>query len=529
MARDGELWDVVIVGAGAAGMLAALGVRAAAGGQQLRVGIVEKMPRPGRKISASGGGRCNFTNTLEPRRFVERFGRGGRFLGAALQAFPNRAIVELLGRHGVTGQVEQGYRLYTASGHGEDVTQAVTAEVAAAGVELRLNAPVRALDWREEGFDVTVGGEGAASADGGSGGGPGPAVSAGPETQAEGEHLRARSVIIAVGGASYPKLGSTGDGYTWARQFGHHVTALQAALVGVCVAELARCKQLQGLRVEGAAARLLRAGVKKPLASEPGDVLFAHFGLTGPALLDLSLAVVAALAEDASAAGKLELGLDLWPELEAAVLRARLDEELKTLGAADRSRAFEAKWPKRLRKALWQAADPAEAVAGAEPAGAAESTAANLSATAGAVATAGAAAKIPGGDAEAAAKRAAEVLAAVRAGGRAERGEIAEHQALHPASRTPAAVREGFVRAVKDWRFTITGTRELEVGEVTDGGVDLREVDKQTMMSKKRPGLFFCGEILDLTGRCGGFNLQAAWSTGFLAGRSAAAWLSKVT
>lgn len=453
--------DVLIVGAGAAGILAALGARAAVGGERLTVRILEKMNKVGRKIAVSGGGRCNFTNTLDARRFVELFGRGGRFLGAALKAFPNQAIVDLLGKYGVVGEVEQAYRLYTASGRGQDVVDALLRELATAHVPVDLNTAVTGIETSGADFVVHT-----ASGPAGAAGAPG--------------ILRARSLVIAVGGASYPKLGSTGDGYGWARQFGHTVTPLQAALVGVCVAELPLCKFLQGVRIEQAAARLFANGTGKagkPLATEPGDLLFAHFGLTGPALLDLSLSVVAAMADQNGAATGLTVGLDLWPDIEPAALRQRVDETLKSLGAADRTRAFEERWPKRLRQALWAAADPT--------------------------------APLP-------------ILESDSGDQRETAGDKPQHLADHPASRTPAALRDAFVRTVKDWRFTLTGTRELEVGEVTDGGVALDEIDKSTMMSLKQPGLFLCGEILDLTGRCGGFNLQAAWSTGYLAGRSAA-------
>ncbi|HTL53622.1 MAG TPA: aminoacetone oxidase family FAD-binding enzyme [Planctomycetota bacterium] len=475
-------YDVLIIGAGAAGMLAALGARAeeaglGAGGSS-RLLILEKMAKAGRKISASGGGRCNFSNTLNARQFVDRFGHGGKFLGAALKAFPNQALIDMLAKHGVTGEVEQGYRLYTTSGRGEDVTDAILDELATAKVPLLTGRPVQQVAWQNGFFEVTVGRDAADR------------PAAGAAGLAETERLSAKTLIIAVGGASYPKLGSTGDGYTWAKQFGHTVTPLQAALVGVHVEELALCQELQGLRMDSCVARLVRGKQGgKPLASEPGDLLFAHFGVTGPALLDLSLAVVAELART-SESEPLYLSLDLAPDITAEKLRARLDETLKDLGAADRGHAFEARLPKRLRQVLWRVADPATA-AEAAAAQAAEAT------------------------------NPADVLARVRSGVGGNRDYGRATQAEHPASRTPAAVRDRFIRAIKDWRFTITGTRELEVGEVTDGGVALNEVDKQTMMSKKQPGLFFCGEILDLTGRCGGFNLQAAWSTGYLAGKSA--------
>lgn len=415
--------SVAVIGAGAAGLLA--GCAAARAGA--RTAVYERMAAPGRKLALAGGGRCNFSNTLNSRDFVRRFGdKNAAKLGQALRAFSNEDLIALLARRGVAAQLEGGYRLFTRSGRGEDVVRALARELEEAGGRLECQARITALTRAADGFLLS-----------GRFGG-------------RDEQRRARTVIVCTGGLSYPATGSSGDGFTWARLLGHTVTSLRAALVGLVVKETWPA-ELQGLSWPDAAVTLRRPGhcAGKTLGAERGEILFTHFGLSGPAILDLSNQFAAAgLAE-----GRLEL--DFFPELPLEELREQLRPRFE-------------KFPNRT---------PANALAGFR--------------------------QVP--------------------------ARLLEHwqralgpDGAQPLRRFPKAARARLLGLMKQTALTVAGTRGVEHGEVTAGGVSWSEIDPATLVSRRCPGLFFAGETLDVAGRCGGFNLQAAFSTGFLAGQSAA-------
>jgi predicted Rossmann fold flavoprotein len=418
--------DVAVIGGGAAGLLA--GIAAARAGAQTRV--FERGPEPGRKIALSGGGRCNFTNTLAPRDFVRLFGdKNAHRLGEALRVFSREDLLALLAAHGVEGAVERAYRIYAKSGRGRDVAGALADELQKAGGILAPNT--RIFELRREADKNRH-------------------VLATSETAGPSVVFSAKTVVLCTGGMSYPETGSTGDGYAWARAFGHQVTGLRAALVGLVVAEK-WAHELQGLACPDVKASLYPApngrAQGRPLAAERGEFLFTHFGVSGPAILDLSNSLVAAPA------GLALLTLDFFPALR----REELDSQICT-----RFKAY----PQRL---------PIHALQGLLP------------------------------------------------------PRLLEHfiQSLGPATQKPAGQISRETRALllnlfKTAALAVTGTRGIEHGEVTAGGVSWEQLDPATLESKLSPGLFFAGEILDVAGRCGGFNLQAAFSTGYLAGRSAA-------
>ncbi len=469
--RD-EIDDIAVIGAGAAGLLA--GIAAARTGA--RVSVYERNSKPGRKIAISGGGRCNFSNTLPPREFVRRFGDpNAKRLGRALSEFTSEAIVGMLARRGVRAAVEHGWRLYAASEHGEDVVEALLAELRDAGARLVTSAKVSAVDWdRLAGVFTIV-----------AGGAPNTApheesetrnVNARPATDRSGGKSirRALCVVICTGGLSYPETGSTGDGYEWAKRFGHRVSDLKAGLVGLKTAETWPA-DLQGLSwpdatailtpsrpqaegIEGGKSAEGRASVegsgREPrsargagVAIERGEIIFTHFGISGPAVLDLSNAF-AAMGNSSAL-----LSLDFFPNicrenLDALLLRRFSDTPGRLLASA-----IEGMMPRRM------------------------------------------------------AEKAAELSGA---------GDGS------PVCRLPRERRMALLDFLKGARLTVTGTRGIERGEVTCGGISWDDLDASTLESRIRPGLFFAGEILDVSGRCGGFNMQAAFSTGWLAGKSAA-------
>ena len=433
-----ETLDVAVIGAGGAGLLA--GIAAARAGA--RTVVFERMKRPGKKVAISGGGRCNFTNTLDPRQFIRLFGDPNAVhLGHALRAFSRDDLVELLGQHGIEGEVERGYRLYTKSGKGFEVVEAFERELSSAGGSLRLQA--RILSIRPAGRIQEMEVEEAGAV----------------------RRIDARAIVVATGGLSYPATGSSGDGYAWARSLGHGITALRPALVGLAVEE-DWPRKLQGLAWEDAEVTLRPAPppaegppapgqqqqqppAPKPLCAERAEILFTHFGISGPAILDVSNAFVR------SGLSRAVLTIDFLPDQDREALDGLLLERFRNHPNRTAANALEGLLPGRLLD--WM-----------------ESTLGEGAGT--------------------------------------------------PVCRLSRAARQDLLDRMKATALTIQGTRGIEYGEVTAGGIVWDGIEPATMESRRAPGIFFAGEILDVTGRCGGFNLQAAFSTGWLAGCSAAGY-----
>lgn len=405
--------DIAVIGAGAAGLVA--GFRAAELGR--RVVVLEKNRRAGVKVLMSGGTRCNITQHTDNRGIVAAYGPPGRFLHSALAALSVADTVALFEAEGVATKVEDTGKVFPQSDRAADVLDALLRRLARGGAELRLEAPVTALQPADDGFALAT-----------------------PQGT-----FRARKVILTTGGRSYPGSGTTGDGYAFAAALGHTIVPPRPALVPITVAA-PWALALRGVTLADVGVRI-REG-EQALASRRGGLLFAHFGLSGPAILDVSRAVSGHPAPQ-----QLAVELDFLP----GVKEAELDERVRVGSAAEGKRllaAVLADWvPRRLADALLPLAGLA-----------ADRRAAALS--------------------------------------RAERARV--------------------VAALKRQRVAATGTLGFGRAEVTAGGVALDEVDSRTMQSKLVPGLYFAGEVLDLDGPIGGYNFQAAWSTGWLAATRAA-------
>lgn len=405
-------WDVVVMGAGAAGLLAAT----CAAGRSRRTLLLEKNRRPGAKILISGGGRCNLTHATDRRGVVAAFGRPGRFLNAALGALGPAELVALVEAEGVATKVEDSGKVFPASDRASDVLQVLVRRLGRSGCEQAYDEPVVGLMPGDDGIRVRT----------------------------TSRTLRAGRVIVATGGRSYPGCGSTGDAYGWLAALGHTVVTPRPALTPVTTA--ARwVAALSGLTVSDVAVRVVSAGGHgNSLAHRRGSFLFTHFGLSGPAVLDVSRAV-----SNHPAPATLELECDFLPGLAAEDLDQLLRIQLAEHGRRQLATVAIGTLPRRLVEAL------------VEQLGLAPE------------------------------RRAAEL-------GREDRRRL--------------------LAALKASRIPVTGTLGFEKAEITAGGVALDEVDPRTMQSRLVPGLFLAGEILDLDGPIGGFNLQAAFSTGWLAG-----------
>jgi predicted Rossmann fold flavoprotein len=433
-------WDVVVLGAGAAGLCAT--IRAAERGA--KVLLVEKNRRPGVKLLMSGGTRCNLTNArglrslrgvsgpidpaydprqaLGARSIQQACGDNGRFLGPALKALSVEDTVALFEGEGVSTKVEGNGKVFPVSDRAVDVLDALLARLRRSGATLRCLAPAGSIDPVPGGFLVP---------------------------QPDGP-VRARRVIVTVGGRSYPGCGTTGDGYAIARRFGHRIIDPRPALVPLRVGA-GWVTDLKGLTVPDATASVVDATGRR-LMERREAVLFAHFGLTGPAILDVSRAV--ARYED----GPLTLELDLLPGLRAEAL----DQSLQQAGRSGRrpvAGLLPEAIPRRLAEALVRSAD----------------------------------------------------VPADRTGPELSRDE-----------------RRRLVAACKGLRLDVAGTLGFGKAEVTSGGVALDGVDPATLESRLQPALHLAGEVLDLDGLIGGYNFQAAWSTGWLAGEAAAGGRSVV-
>ena len=413
-----ERSPVIVVGGGASGLMAA-GRAAECGARTI---VLEKMERPARKLRITGKGRCNLTNIAALPVFLSHFGRRGDFLRQAFARFFTDDLTEFLSGLGVPTVTERGGRVFPASESAGDVAAALERWAISRGAILRTRAPVSEL--------VISGGRvtGVACA--------GAAL-----------EMEAGAVILATGGASYPGTGSSGDGYRMASSAGHTIVPIRPALVPLTTAGDA-AQRMQGLSLRNVSVALVIDGRRR--AQEFGELLFTHFGVSGPVVLTLSGRAVEALTSGKS----VDLAIDLKPALDEKALEKRLLREIETL-ARKRAQALLATLLPR--KMIPVCADAAGLALDA------------------------------------------------------------------PCHQITVAQRRRLRAWLKDFRLAVDGHRPLAEAIVTAGGVDLREVDPRTLASRKVKGLHFCGEMLDLDADTGGYNLQAAFSTGRLAGEAAAA------
>ncbi len=415
---ENQTYDIVVIGAGPAGMIAA-GQAALA---SARVVLLEKTDVPGKKLSITGKRRCNLTNTADLPTFIDHFGPNGRFLHQAFGRFFRDDLLEFFETIGVSTETERGGRIYPSNGDAQFVTQQLSQWTRDAGVHVTLHSPV----------DRLVVGNGHINA---------------IKTRDK-QIIPTKAVILCTGGATFTGTGSTGDGYHMARAVGHTLVPLRPALVPLKTAGIT-AQRLQGLSL-----RNIRFSVffdQKKVIDAFGEMLFTHFGISGPVVLTHSGEIV-----DALRAGKhVSVSIDLKPALDESKLNARLLRELDQSG-------------KQHVRTMLKRLLPSKMIA----------VCADQS-------------KIP---------------------------------LDRPCHQVTAQERRRMLTWLKNFPLEITASLPLNVGMVTMGGVSLKEVDPRTMMSKVVDGLFFAGEVLDLAADTGGFNLQAAFSTGWLAGRHAAAY-----
>ena len=408
---------IVVVGAGPAGMMAAI----AAAEHEGSVLLLEKMPRAGRKMMITGKGRCNVTSADDPADIIKNIAGNGRFLNSVIRAFDNAAVMAFFENVGVPLKTERGNRVFPQSDRAVDVVDAMMRRLRDLHVELRTNTHVRALvvtDGAIRGVRLE-----------------------------SGDMVAADAIVLAVGGASYPLTGSTGDGYAMARDAGHHIVPIFPALVPLCTAE-GWVRDVQGLSLRNVRAALYSAGKKQ--AEEFGEMMFTHFGVTGPIILRLSRRAAELMN---GGADTLTLNLNLKPALSYEVLHARIERDFSKYERKQVRNGMIDLLPKRL----------IDIVLGAAPISPERTT-----------------------------------------------GQVSTKE------------RNRLAQTLQALLLTITGTRPLAEAIVTAGGVETREIDPRTMASKIVRGLYFAGEVVDVDGFTGGYNLQAAFSMGYAAGKYSA-------
>lgn len=406
---------VIVIGGGAAGMMAAC----MAAVEGAHVTLLEKNEKTGKKIYITGKGRCNLTNACQREEFLENVITNPKFLYSAFAQLDNQAVMNFFEKAGCRLKTERGDRVFPVSDHSSDVIAALNGELKKNRVQVMLHTEVSEL-LLEEGSIKGV-------------------------LLSDGKKLHADAVIIATGGRSYESTGSTGDGYRFAKQAGHTIKDLRPSLVPFVVKE-EWCKKLQGLSLKNVAVTLKKE--KKKIYEGFGEMLFTHFGVSGPLILSASSFYTAKYNGQEAL-----LTIDLKPAMD----REQLDKRIL--------RDFEENAGKQFKNALDQLL-PAKLIP-----------------------------------------------------------VMVELSGIDPHKKTSEVTkkeRSRLLELFKELKLTVNGCRGYGEAIITGGGVNVKEIDPKTMGSRLVNGLYFAGEVMDVDALTGGFNLQIAWSTGALAGKSAA-------
>lgn len=416
--------EICVIGGGAAGLLAAI----SAGRAGVAATLLERNAKLGIKILMSGGGRCNITNTGDVHHLVDSFPGNGRFLYSAFTRFSNQDILALLAQEGVETKVEDRGRVFPVRDTAKEVVSALERAARREGTEIVTHTRVVEVQdlGESEGFLI--------------------------RSDDPARTWRAKRLIIATGGVTYPTSGTQGDGYTWARQFGHTIIKPRPSIVALETVETWPA-QVKGVALRDVVA-VVYAGAKR-VAQYREDVLFTHFGLSGPAVLNVSHQAVVA---HESHPDTTTIGIRLNADRNREQWLADLEERINAQPQKALKNLLDGWWPASLAPVLLNQVgiDPSK-----------------------------------------------------------------------QAGRTSKAERRTVADLLYELRLTLKCPRPIEQAMVTAGGVSVKEVDPKSMESKKRKGLYLAGEVLDVDGISGGYNLQAAYSTGWVAGLSAALSLTQ--
>lgn len=404
---------VIVIGGGAAGAVAAI----FAARNEHRVELFEKNEKIGKKLFITGKGRCNVTNAGDMDALFDAVKSNPKFLYSAFYSFTNEQAMDFFEELGVRLKVERGNRVFPKSDHSSDIIHALKHELEQLGVEIHFCTEVKDVLVEHEKFTGIV--------------------------LKNGKKVSGDACVVATGGISYASTGSTGDGYRFAEKTGHKVTELYPSLVPMEVKEW-YAKELQGLSLRNVRGTILDG--KKKLYDEFGEMLFTHYGVSGPIIISASSVVGKKLQDK-----ELTLQIDLKPALSREQLDQRVLRDFEENKNKQFKNAVDKLFPAKLKPIMIE-------LSGISP--------------------------------------------------EKKVNEISKEERLY------------FVDLIKNFKMTLTGLRSYNEAIITKGGVSVKDIDPGTMESKKISGLYFAGEVLDLDALTGGFNLQIAWSTGYLAGIS---------
>jgi predicted Rossmann fold flavoprotein len=413
---------IIVIGGGPAGMFAAI----AAAEAESQVTLLEKNEKLGKKLYITGKGRCNITNAGDMDNLFANIMTNAKFLYSAFYSYDNQRVIDFFERNGLRTKIERGNRVFPVSDHSSDVIATLQKVLKEKKVKIMLHTQVQSLLEEPSVDDMSQN------------------VVAGVKLE-DGTTMQADAVIVATGGFSYQTTGSTGDGYRFAKEMGHTVTDIHPSLVPFLAKE-GYVQQMQGLALKNVEVRILNG--KKLLYQEFGEMLFTHFGVSGPLLLSASAAIKPSLT-----AGELSMFIDLKPALSEEQLDHRLLREFEEAKNKQFKNSIGGLFPAKMIPVMLE-------LSGIDPE-----------------------------------KKVNEIT---------------------------KAERRYFIGLIKAFPVTLCGLRDFNEAIITKGGVKVKEVNPSTMESKLVPHLYFCGEVLDLDAMTGGYNLQIAWSTGYLAGVSAA-------
>ena len=414
---------VIVIGGGPAGMMAAITAKE----NKNDVVIIEKNNQLGKKLLITGKGRCNITSSLEMEEFIKNTPGNGMFLYSAYQKYTNKDIIQFLKEQGLEVKEERGNRIFPITDKSIDVLKCFTKKIKELNIEIKYNTKVKEiLIESAEGENKVVG------------------------IKTDTEILKADKIILATGGKSYPLTGSTGDGYKLAQKLGHTITPIKPSLVPLETYDKNECKELQGLSLRNVGIKLLDKEKNKTIYEDFGEMLFTHFGVSGPTILSASAHLVRyknieRLLEEK----KIVLEIDLKPALENKKLNDRILRDFEEVKNKQFKNSLDKLLPQKLIPII------------------------------------------------------------------IKRSKINPNKKVNEITKKE---REELIKTIKDFEILIKDFRPIEEAIITSGGISIKEINPKTMESKKVNGLYLAGEIIDVDSYTGGFNLQIAYSTGYVAG-----------
>ena len=414
---------VVVIGGGPAGMMAAITAKE----NNNKVIIIEKNNLLGKKLLITGKGRCNITSSLEMEDFIKNTPGNGMFLYSAYQRYTNKDIINFIEKQGIKVKEERGNRIFPITDKSIDVLKCFTKKIEELNIEVKYNTVAeKILTENMSGINKVVG------------------------IKTNKEIIKADKIILATGGKSYKLTGSTGDGYKMAEMIGHKITPIKPSLVPLEIYEKEQCKELQGLSLKNVAIKIFDTEKDKKIYEDFGEMIFTHFGISGPIILSASAHLVRYKnIEELLHNKKISLILDLKPALDEKKLNDRILRDFSEQKNKQLKNSLDKLLPRKLIPVI------------------------------------------------------------------IEKSGINADKKINEISKKE---REKLVKSIKEYIVKIKDFRPIDEAIITSGGISIKEINPKTMESKKVSGLYFAGEIIDVDAYTGGFNLQIAYSTGYVAG-----------